>query len=311
MSRTVLYALVLAALVGCQSTSQATSPPATPTTPPPQEPAQTPPPAVDEPAQPAPEAETKKAYDEGPLRTEVVAMREIRLRFVEAGETPPGMESDFRMQIRVAGTELSRVKRFGNAILTEVVDDQGTALVDDKTYSEQERTQLRKLNVPLERLKETGLLLTTRSKEATRGAKTLPKVRGTVRLILADKTESYTILNPLRFQGATVEEPRLQQRGIEVRFVPAEELDPAPPPQCLVLQFKKNAERVESVVWYDAWMQRMPYRERPLTTKSGEECTAYCFQATSFSNEMQLVIEAYPEIQDLQVPINLDNLALP
>jgi hypothetical protein len=277
-------------------------------------------------AEPGPQAQAEQAspaapqsaeevemstYIDGPWRAEILAMREVRLRLLQDIKLPPGIESDLRMQIRIAGADLTKVVSFGNLILTEVVDDTGKSLVDENTYSEQEKTTMRSMMIPPERLKETGLLLTTRNKEAARGAAKLSRVKGAVRLLLAENAESCTIVNPEQFKGQRLEHPRLQALDVEVRVAPHEDFEQAPPPQCVILQIKSKPEQIKAVQFYNGWMQRLPYRERRLVDRNGAECKAYCFQSEVINDELQLVLEVYPEIEEISVRLNETDVELP
>ncbi|MCK4340741.1 MAG: hypothetical protein KAY37_03345 [Phycisphaerae bacterium] len=316
--------LGLFGLAGCQNHSATTPSPE-----PERAPALTSPEAEEAPAEPpaareeeAPPAESgseaeaaqapeeKPVYDTGPLRVEINAMRDTRTVYFDSEERS-ATDSYFAMQVRVRGERLKEIKSFGNLILTELVDETGRSLLDDDTYTEEQKTMMRRMTVPEKRLKEFGLQVATRAKLGAREAQHLKTVRGTIRLIMADKTEKYTILDPLQYFGKTIEDSRLEELELEVRIVPPDEFEHPTPNQCLVLQFKTKGEYVAGVTFFDGHMRQMPVRERQAITKSEDACTAYCFQKAEFDNEMQLVLEVYPELEDIQLPLEAENVKLP
>ncbi|HPM24991.1 MAG TPA: hypothetical protein PLP66_13875, partial [Phycisphaerae bacterium] len=49
----------------------------------------------------------------------------------------------------------------------------------------------------------------------------------------------------------------------------------------------------------------------PVTTRSGVQCQMYYFDAAAFNDEMQLVLEVHPQIEDVLDPVELENVNLP
>ena len=263
------------------------------------------------PAQEPPAPTTAPTYDQGPLRVELLAMREVRLRASDP-VMAARMESDLRMQFRIQGEKLMQLARFGNLILTEMVDDTGQALIGPDTYSEAERTQTRPVGFPVERLRENGLMLTTRSKVSARAAKTLKTMRGSVRLVLAEGSEKVTIINPLQYLGQTIDNPRLKELGIEVEVVPMSEIENAPPGErSLILHYKTKSENVQGATFADGAMRPVPARETQIAKKSGEPCQLYYFDPSVFNDEMQLVLEVHPKVEDIQLPVEMKDVELP
>jgi hypothetical protein len=316
----VQVCLLLVGMTGCQAESRSEGPAAQPApvpaeaaaaqpTPPPS-PATQPVSADQKALEPQPPAEPK--YDEGPLKAVVDAIREVRTWYMDSAEHSAA-ESSFAMRLRLQGADIKRIVRLGNAILTEVVDDTGHAMVDPNTFSEQERKQMRPSpQVPPDQLARDGLRIGSKARLSARGARTIKHLRGSIRLILADEVEKYTVLNPLQFFGRTIEDPRLQALGLTVRIVPPEQFtQPLPPEKTIVLQFQTKADNVQSVSFFDGNMQPMRYRQTTVTTTAGEECQAFLFDGAAFNNEMQLVLEVHPVVQDVQLPIEADDVPLP
>jgi hypothetical protein len=252
-------------------------------------------------------------YDHGPLRLEVAAMFDARYWYRE--EQPGARPSELRLQLRVMGERISEVARAGSAIFTEAVDDTGRALVAPDTYTQEERTNTRPVTLPAERVRADGLRVPAQLKSSARAAKTL-KLRGTIRLILAKEREHVTIDRPLQYIGKIIENKRLKELGIEIRFVPADELptEGETPPSATrtpTLHFRQGYERIQSVAFHDAYMKPIRHRERPVQTKQGVPVTAFALGNTELTDECQLVLEVFPQMEDLQLPIAIDNLELP
>lgn len=251
-------------------------------------------------------------YDQGPLRAEFVAMREVRIRATDP-VMAARMESDLRMQFRLQGEPLMKLARFGNLILTDLVDDTGASLIDEKTYTEADKTMTRPVNFPKERLRENGLPLTTRSKLSARGALKLKSIRGTVHVVLAEKTEKVTIENPVQYLGKTIDNPRLKEVGIEVALVPITEIENPPPAErYVILCYKAKGENIQGASFVDGSMKPIPARDMTVTKTAGGTCQLYYFDnATAFNDEMQLVLEFHPQIEDIQLPVELKDVELP
>jgi hypothetical protein len=250
-------------------------------------------------------------YDKGPMQAELLAMREVRLRMV-VGEARPGFESDLRMQFRISGEKLPDVSRFGNFILTELVDDTGHALVDDDTYTDSEKEFTRANTIPPERLRQQGLLLTTRCGPASRGATALKTLRGYARLILATETESITIANPLQHYDEMIESEALKELGIQVRVVPFDEFE-TPPPQnrSIAIEYVSKASNIRAAKFVDGWMRPVRAPERKMATKDGVNCTVFTIDPSALNNELQLVLEVHPDVKDIKVEFEADDVELP
>jgi hypothetical protein len=270
------------------------------------------PPAATRPSQPA--TSTAPAYDTGPLRAEINAMREMRFWFLE--EPPPGARSALDFQVRVAGERLAEVARVGNVIFTEAVDNTGRALVDASTYTAEQRTDTRPMTLPPDRLRSVGLMTGTQVKCAARNATTV-KLRGSIRLILGKDKQDITIDNPLQYVGKIIENEKLKQLGVEIKFLAPEELkaegEAAPPTASKVptLQYVKGQERVQTVAFHDASLKPIRHRERPVQTKQDQPAVSLILSGAELSNECQLVLQVFPSVEDIKLPIELDAQPLP
>lgn len=267
------------------------------------------PPPGQEPAEPT--TAPAPNYVEGPLGIEFVALREIRLR-AENPDWIKGLESDLRIQFRVRGERLPQISRFGDCVLTELVDDTGMSLLDEEAYPQPDKDSTRAMTLAPEQLREHGLLLGIRAKPAGRAASSLKRVRGTVRLILAEETVTVTIDNPLQYFGKTIEDPLLKELGFEARLVPPDEFEqPLPPKRNIVVQYKTKGEHLQRITFVDGWMRSIRFRDLPVSTKSGEQCIAYGFEVPAVDDDMQMVLSIHPNIEDIRLPFEIDDLELP
>ncbi len=321
MRRMPMYlCLVVIALAGCETvpSSQApkargeAKPAAAAKTEPKAAPAPTTQPAPAQPAEPEKPATTPPAYDQGPLKAEIDAMREVRTAYADSAERS-AMESNFAMRLRLQGEQIKHIVRMGNVILTNVVDDTGHSMVDPNLYSDQDRTIMRPAQqIPPDQLTREGLRLGAKANLPARGARQIKSLKGTIRLVLADKSEKLTILNPLQFLGHRIVDPRLKQLGLEIEFMsPSAFPQPPPADRTIILRFQTKPDNVQSVAFFDGNMQPMRYRESHIATAAGEDCSAYMFDTAAFNDEMQLMLEVHPEVEDIQMPIEASNVPLP
>ena len=58
-------------------------------------------------------------------------------------------------------------------------------------------------------------------------------------------------------------------------------------------------------------MKPIAARDSPVTTKSGATCQQFYFDAAAFNSELQLVLDVHPQIDDIQVPVEMENVNLP
>ncbi len=248
---------------------------------------------------------------QGPLRAEIVAMREIRYSARDP-ELASRLHSELGMQIRVCGERIDQIVRNGNPIFTELVDDTGRSLIDENTYSEQDKTITRPPMLPAERLRIDGLLLTTRVSNSARGAALLRRARGYVRVILAKDPVTLTIDNPLQYYGGTIADQRLKDLGIEIAVVPPDQVENAPPAnRCVALEYKSKGDHVQRVSFVDGWMRQVPARDIWATKIEGGLCQAYFFDTGMFNDDMQMVLEVFPTIEVIEVPLELSDVPLP
>jgi hypothetical protein len=266
------------------------------------------------PVQPGEAAPTSMPIlDQGPLRCEPIAVADLRFWYKE--RPPQARESQFQTLWRVEGERVTEAARTGNIILTEAIDDTGKSLFDPNSYTEEYRTTTRLLGLTPEQIRHTGVRAQCGMNSPSRSAHSI-SLKGSLLLVLAPKREEITVANPLQYVGKNIENPRLKELGIVIRVVPIDELElgnqtPPPPNELFVLQYVEKPDNVNTAVLYDAWMKRMRYREQPNQTKKGERVHGFAFAPPGLTDQDQLVFEVFPTLEEVHLPIVVDNLELP
>jgi hypothetical protein len=251
-------------------------------------------------------------YDEGPLRVEVVALMEARMKNLDPQPGTP-RDSEMRIQFRVQGVGVDKIVRFGNIILEEVVDDTGRALLRPDQYTESDRTALRPMAAPPERLREAGLLMMGRTEAASRNARTLKTLRGTVRIVLAERAPEQVTIDSIVTKVGPLEDTRLAAAGVQLRVLPADELETAPtaPNKAFLLQYVAGRSAVKGATFYDASLRQIRARESETRTRSGETVFQYLIDEKLWSPDTQLVLEVYPQVEEKSIAIDLTDFELP
>ncbi|MFO0839272.1 MAG: hypothetical protein U1D55_12210 [Phycisphaerae bacterium] len=261
-------------------------------------------------AVPASQPASLPAAMQGPMRTEVVAIREDRIKFVEPQAQP--RKSQLGMQLRLAGSRLGEIVRMSNVIISEMTDDQGKALIGPDTFGPDYATQTRQVTITPE--SQTGLLMTLVVDASTRGSKMIAKLRGYVRVFYSSGSEAVTIAGAAQYRGKLIDNPRLKALGVEIKMLPPEEPPsnaPVPLDRMVSLQFPKGEEKIARVEFYDAWMRRMPMRPQSAKTSTGEACTTYRFAGEAFHEDCDIVFTVYSNVEEVRVPVELDKIELP
>lgn len=251
-------------------------------------------------------------YLEGPLKIEVTAVREVRTEYYEDPERG-AKESNFAFQARISGADLKRVKRIGNLILTDIQDDTGQQLADPNQYTEQDKTSTRPQNQPVQRLEAFGLLVGGRANLSKREATHIKHLRGTIKLVLAEDTKSVTILDPLSHVGEQIQDPRLDELGVEVQVVRNEELErPVPGSAYCILRVGPDDTRLAGIKFYDADMREIRTQSVTVNTKDGRSAQAFIFSDVSALNDqLQAVLDVYPNAETVELKIDAEDVPLP
>jgi hypothetical protein len=248
-------------------------------------------------------------YNEGPLRSEMLAMFDARYWYLD--RNPGARESELRMQMRFAGAGIENTVRVGNIIFTEAVDDTGRTLITPETFTDEQKTEMRPYNYPPERLKSGGLPLGARVDSPARAAKTI-RLRGSLRVVMAPEKVEVTIDNPLQYAGKVIPNEQLKNIGLEIRVVPVEEMsEEQTQSNQIILEFVKGEDKVQEVAFYDAWMKQMRPRERTVQTKAGASVKTYSIASGTLDENTQMVLRVFPKVDEVTIPIDLQSVPLP
>lgn len=251
----------------------------------------------------------KPDYLQGPMRVEPVWIGEQRIGVFNSDA--PGPRAMTRIQLRLAGERLGDVRRLGRIVFTEVVDDLGNSLIDPDRVKPDDATWTARQRNAVDRMKSTGLLLTTDLKNAARGSRSLKTATGTLRVIYAVKPESLYLDNPRALAGGMIEDPRLKAAGIEIECLASNE-----PPRLaesgrhVTLRVLSGQDRIHEIVLCDPWLKPLRTSERPMQTSTGDDCLVY-LAGEDLTSEHTIVIEFYTAIEDVRLPIDLSGLVLP
>jgi hypothetical protein len=251
-------------------------------------------------------------YDVGPLRIELIGVREMRF-WTSDPTLAARVESDLQMRLRVQGERVDQIARVGTVILTEVVDDTGKALLDDDLYKDVDKTATQTLTITPDRLRDTGLLLSARTRPSARGARQLKVFKGTLRVVLSKDKVKYTVLNPHQYYGQKIADARLAALGIEIEVISPDQVENSPPAErSIIIRYKTKREHVQNASFCDGWLRPLPTRDNWLKHKeTGEQCQAFFFEPNVFNDEMQIVFEVHPQIDDVTLPIDIKGFELP
>ena len=247
---------------------------------------------------------------EGPMRIELTSIRERRSASFIEGDTAP-VSNDLTLQFRVRGEQLMQIARYGRPIFSQITDSSGKSLVDPSEYSDSEKNYTgRQLALP-SRLERSGLVFAARILAPQRKAAEISIIKGTFRVVYATQHESIYIDNPRQYQGRTIDHPRLKEYGIEIFVLP-----PGQPARAQItandvaLRFVSGEERIHDVIHCDPWLKQLRSRTMAMRDDEGRDCIVYKTEA-ELTDEHTMVIEFYPTIQDVRIPIDFESVKLP
>lgn len=245
------------------------------------------------------------------MRVRLVGLREIRAEYLTP-DIQRRNPSQMNLAMLLAGGRLKELVRVGKVILSEAVDETGKALVGPETYSEQDRSQTRPVEITPAMIQQGGLPLRADLSPAARSAARIARLKGVLRVVYARQVEQITISNPRGLMGELISHPRLEELGIEIRVLPPG--DPRGVPMrgtFLAVQFRKNAEQVKGLEFYNEWMQKLGAHPRQMKSNAGEDCTLYQITRGRLGPDSQMVIQVYPQIERAEIPVEFHDVPLP
>jgi len=250
-------------------------------------------------------------YDEGPLEVEIAAMREVRTLYLDDPEQSAN-QTNFAMRARVSGEKIREVSRYSDLVLEELVDNTGHDMIDPNAVPDPAQVPTQVNHAPVDQLSRTGLILNVRANASARGATHIAHAKGYVRLIIGHDLRPVTIINPAQYFDRTIDDPYLKSRGVEAKVVPATSVEqPLAPQRTLVLVFPQKAELIGEIELFDGDMHPVQFRPISVTTRDGQPATALLMGPESLTDELQIVLNVYSEVQDLRVELDAKDVPLP
>lgn len=303
MRLSVLFAALFAAACFAQTTPSPAAP-QSPTAP------QNPPSAAPAPAA-TPPGDAPSETLTGPLRAEVIGIIETRRSLPNAAARAGG-ESELIVQMRLCGEHLPEIARAARPYFTEAVDETGRSLLPESGYTEQDRTETFRIRASIESLRERGLTMGPKLQAAARAASKF-SLKGKMRLIRAGgPTEDIVISSPAELRGQTLDHPRLRELGIQIALVAPGRLPSTPGGQtAIAVEQIGKVEQVKSIEFYDAWLQRIRVNPRNAKTTDDKQVSMWVFPDTAASENLQMVVEVWPQVEDFELPIEIKDISLP
>lgn len=269
------------------------------------------PPAAPPGAQPPAAAAPAQAKElSGPMRIELIAIGDSRVRFWNenfAKTANPGM----RMRCMLTGERLPEAVRLGRLILEKVTDDTGKNYVDAAKIDAEARTATNPVSMNKQMLAQGGIDLYTDLEASPRKATKFTQISGFANVVLGAEPSSVTLRNATSLEGKSLDNAELAAAGIKVRVVPTAEQTEQGQERGLALQFESGDAKVKSVDYYDEWFRRMPSRSRPGKTKDGKPYTFYPLLSGNLSEDSSMVIEFFQKAETIKVPLELKDVEMP
>jgi hypothetical protein len=267
--------------------------------------------AQDQPRPAAPEPAVPDVQ-EGPMRVALTYLVDQRIRYLEPTGTatqPPVLGLQFKMR----GSNLKRIVRVGNLILTELLDDTGMNLVDTSEYDKDKLEGSRTLTVDEGMLAQGGIVFTERvTHPPARTVKKLQSIKGHVRAYFGSDTEEVMVESPIQFAGGMVRNARLSELGISVRiYGPGESGVPADG-KAIGLRVAQGSEKIQSYEFYDDWLRQVGVRSRNAKDEtSGDMFFIFSSQTPSLGADSSLLLRVYPELTHEDVHFEMRDIELP
>lgn len=248
---------------------------------------------------------------EGPMRVEPFVIYEQRASFGGQAPPPRAPESNMQFQFKLTGEKLPYLIRVSPVILEEVVDDGGRSLLDPAQLAKDRGDDFAIVDVK-SNLKIGYWPLYAKIQSASRGAKSIARLKGHVNAIFGNESKDVVIENPRQYEGQFLSDPALAELGVKIRVLKIG-VDVTPPPTSkgIALQFVEGMNKLKFTAFYDPWMKRMQSRGRLDKTKDGEAYTFFQVAGSSLAEDSQMVLTVYTDIETMTLPFEFTNLELP
>lgn len=254
---------------------------------------------------------TAPSLSEGPMRVEVVSIGDTRRKYyVPMSGVVPG--NDFQMQLRLVGKGIADVTRTGRVIFEDVVTDNGEHLVSPTTYTEQDRTETFRVRVTPDTLRDRGIGLGTKIDAPSRQASMIRHAKGMLKVVVASEFEDVVIKNIAGFRGKTIDHPRLKELGIELRVLPEGNPSNMPPGAGnFAFEFGEGQDLLRNIEFFDAWMTKVRAQSRNHQTNEGRPCVVVQLGDSVSPDDVTMIVQVYPKIETIDLPVELKDIPLP
>lgn len=249
-------------------------------------------------------------YLQGPLSIEIDALGENRVRFFPAGPDRAN-RAVLQMRLRMEGADLVNIRKFGNVIFESIQDNTGKSLISADTYTEEEKTGMKPQNAQAASLERDGLLMVATVDAPARDATHIANATGYVKVVMASDVEEIWIENPRGKRGAVLDDPRLIEKGIEIKLLEPSEAGVADHPTNIVIQTPKGDGNVAGIEFVDGWFKQQRTRIRSTNTPAGSPASVYTLIGKGLDADSIMVVRVYKTVQEQQVPIRLNEVELP
>lgn len=298
----LLWVSVIGALTLVESALAQATTPAAPSQPPaaapePREDAETP-------------AQPEFAKPEGPMRVELLGAIDQRVRYV--GE-PPAMAASpsLRLQFKLTGARLAEIARMGAATVLEAKDELGNSLLinEDPRSDAGEKTKAFTVSGGMLRLGYVPLDVSLKS--GPRNATRIASLTGFINVAYATATEELTILDPMQFKGSKLAHPRLNELGIDIEVIEPTAAETGGAGRGIGIRIRGGEDHVKSVELFDANMRQIQSRNSNRKPDDAEPYVLVSTAGVPITQDTQLVIAVYPDVEPQKIEFKLNDIALP
>ena len=252
-------------------------------------------------------------YTSGPMRLELVAIREQRVLFTE----DPGavaQPSTMAVMMKMRGDRLRDVVRIGHLIIEEMVDDTGRSLYETAVANTEDRLNFMRPHPVTDAIVEAGGIQFVEQSilAAAREAKTIQLFRGYVNTVFGSGAEEVKVDNLLRFAGSEIQHKRLAELGIRLKIYGPGQANIPLNSGSLGVVVVDGVQRFQGIDFYDDWLRTLPTRQRP-SNFEGEPFTLYTPTPAGalITDDTTLMIKVLANVTEEKVPFVITNAYLP
>lgn len=267
--------------------------------------------ATAEPEAPAVATSAQTSGTGGPMRVELVSLFDTRVSYV--GELPQSpRETRMQLNFRVVGDRVNDIVRMGNLIIDEMIDSEGSVMVDPAEVPERARTATRPYFTN-EQLRQLGFIhLQTFVGASNRSAAKIASLRGYINVAYSGEAVRVDIERPLSYLGKIIDHPRLREFGVQVRLLGRADLetDAADKAQ-FGLEYIEGYEKVRNVTVYNEWLRAINTQDTRGRLDGDRFYQGYRMLAGELTNDCELAIFVFPTLEEERIDFSFSGVDLP